>query len=222
MTELRQRRLRGLYVVTPEGLSQKQLMRHVRAALTGGAALVQYRDKQAGRDERRETACALRAVCREFAVPLLINDDLALALAVDADGVHLGTGDGDWRAARQRLGANRLLGTSCHADLALAREAVLAGADYVAFGAFFPSPTKPLAVRADLSLLGRCREEFGTPVCAIGGITLENAPALLAAGADLLAVISDVFSAPDVLTQAAAYQHLFEDNRRDFPQPTAF
>lgn len=222
LIETRRRRLRGLYVVTPEGLAQKQLMIHVRAALAGGAALVQYRDKHARGDERRETARALRALCREFAVPLLINDDLALALAVDADGVHLGAGDGDWRAARQRLGADRLLGTSCYADFALAREAVLAGADYVAFGAVFPSPTKPLAVRADLSLLGRCRDELGTPVCAIGGITLENAPALLAAGANLLAVISDVFSAPDVLTQAAAYQHLFEDYRRDFPQSTAF
>ncbi len=222
MTETRRRPLRGLYAITPQGVTGEDLLLRVRAALAGGAALVQYRDKLAGDNERHTTACALRALCREFATPLLINDDLALALAVDADGVHLGTEDGDWRAARERLGPDRLLGTSCYADFAVARKALQAGADYVAFGALFPSPTKPLAVRADLSLLRRSRRELAIPVCAIGGITLERAPSLLAAGADLLAVISDLFAAPDVTGRAAAYQHLFKEHRRDFPQSTAF
>ncbi|MDS4012784.1 MAG: thiamine phosphate synthase [Candidatus Accumulibacter sp.] len=217
MTAARRRPLRGLYAITPEGLTRADLLLRVRAALAGGAVVVQYRDKLASDDERRATASALRALCREFAAPLLINDDLDLALAIDADGVHLGRDDGDWCAARRRLGPDRLLGCSCYADAALARQAVLAGADYLALGAVFPSATKPLAVRADLSLFAHCRQEFALPICAIGGITLENAPRLLAAGADLLAVISDLFAAPEVMARAAAYQNLFKDISRDFP-----
>lgn len=211
------RALRGLYAITPEGLTRADLLVRVRAALAGGAVLVQYRDKLTSGSERQTTASALRALCHEFGTPLLINDDLDLALAVNADGVHLGSDDGDWCAARRRLGPERLLGVSCYADIELARQAVRAGADYFAFGAVFPSTTKPLAVRAELSLFAQCRQEFATTVCAIGGITLENAPCLLAAGADLLAVISDLFAAPEVRERAAAYQHLFKDTCRDFP-----
>jgi thiamine-phosphate pyrophosphorylase len=156
---------------------------------------------------------ALSALCRRFGAGFIVNDDLALALASDADGVHLGSDDGDLIAARQALGPGRLLGASCYADFEMARSALRAGADYVAFGADFSSPTKPHAVPAPLSLFARCREELGLPVCAIGGITADNAPAVIAAGADMIAVISDLFAAPDIESRAAALQQLFEGER---------
>jgi thiamine-phosphate pyrophosphorylase len=135
-----------------------------------------------------------------------VNDDLDIALAVAANGVHLGSADGDLAAARTQV-PGRILGASCYDSLDKAKAAVRAGADYVAFGSVYPSPTKPGAVRAPLSLFGH---DLGVPRCAIGGVTLENAPALIAAGASLLAVISDVFDAPDISARAAAYRKLFQ------------
>jgi thiamine-phosphate pyrophosphorylase len=139
----------------------------------------------------------------------LINDDIALAGLVDADGVPLGQEDGNLLLARALLGPERLLGVSCYADFALAEAAVAAGADYVAFGAVYPSPTKPLAPRATVDLFSRAKSTLTVPACAIGGITLDNAPPLIEAGAALLAVITDLFSAPDSAVRAAAYQKLF-------------
>ncbi len=192
-------RLRGLYAVTPEGADLAKL----RAALEGGLALVQYRSK------KRDVARAAGAVklCREFGVPLIVNDDVELALEVEADGAHLGREDGDLAAARKRLG-KRLLGASCYDQLALAREAVAAGADYVAFGSVFASPTKPSAVRAPLALFQQA-SALKVPLAAIGGITVENAPQLVRAGASLLAVISDLFDAPDIRARAQQYGRLF-------------
>jgi thiamine-phosphate pyrophosphorylase len=138
-------------------------------------------------------------------VPLIINDDVELALAVDADGAHLGRDDGDFSTARKKL-KGKILGASCYDRLDLAQAAVAAGADYVAFGSVFASPTKPQAVRAPLSLF---KNDLGVPKCAIGGITLANAPRAIAAGADLLAVISDVFDAPDIAERCRAYGKLF-------------
>jgi thiamine-phosphate pyrophosphorylase len=201
--------LRGLYAVTPDQLGKAALLARVQAALVGGARIVQYRDKLRDAVQQAEIARALGALCRRFGATFIVNDDLALARAVAADGVHLGSEDGDLAAARRALGAGRLLGASCYADFELARAAVAAGADYVAFGAVYPSPTKPHATRAPLALFRRCRDELGVPACAIGGITLDNAPALLTAGADLLAVISDLFAAPDIASRAEAYQQLF-------------
>jgi thiamine-phosphate pyrophosphorylase len=212
--------LRGLYAITPEGLSVATLLARVGAALSGGAAIIQYRDKRPDEAGRAEAARALLSLCKPFGARLLINDDLALALAVDADGVHLGAADGDLRAARQALAPGRLLGASCYADFERARAAVSAGADYVAFGAVHASSTKPLAQRAPLSLFARCRAELRLPACAIGGITVDNAAPLLAAGADMLAVISDLFEAPDVAARAAAYDQLFKEDWREFPQST--
>jgi len=203
------RSLRGLYAITPDGLSDEQLFARVEAALRGGARLVQYRDKQRIASESEATARALCRLCRRYDAGFIVNDDLALALTVDADGVHLGGDDGDLAAARRALGPGKVLGASCYADFELTREAVAAGADYVAFGAVYPSPTKPQAVRAPLELFARCRAELRTPACAIGGITLDNAPALIAAGADLIAVITDLFAAPDIESRARAFQHLF-------------
>jgi thiamine-phosphate pyrophosphorylase len=191
-------RLRGLYAVTPEA---PDAVEKVSLALEGGVALLQYRRKRRDLVEAR----AVAALARRHGVRLIVNDDVELALELDADGVHLGRDDGDLRAARKRLGG-RILGASCYDDPGLARRAVEAGADYVAFGSVFASTTKPAAVRAPLALFAT---RLGVPLCAIGGITLENAPRVLGAGADLLAVVSDLFDAPDIRARAAQYQGLF-------------
>jgi thiamine-phosphate pyrophosphorylase len=204
--------LRGLYVITPEASDVAGQIARVGAALSGGARILQYRDKSGDAARQRETARALRALTRERGALFIVNDSVPLALAVDADGVHLGGDDGDLLAAREALGEDRILGASCYADFSRARAAARAGADYVAFGAVFASPTKPDAVRAGLELFGRCRDELGVPACAIGGITRENAASVVAAGADMLAVISDIFQAGDaaaIEARARAYQALF-------------
>lgn len=197
-------KLRGLYAITPDGSDSALLMQKVAAALEGGITALQYRNKTAGPEQRSAEARELLALCRRHRVPFIINDDLQLALEIGADGVHLGREDGDLAAARRRL-AGKILGASCYRDRELARKAVSAGADYVAFGSVFASATKPAAVRAPLSLFG---EDFGVPLCAIGGITLRNAADVIAAGADLLAVISDLFEAPDIRSRAMQYGEL--------------
>lgn len=209
MPEFIRQSLRGLYAITPDGIDQNELLPRVHAALRGGVRIVQYRDKTRDAALQAGIAEALCALCRSYGACFIVNDDLALALAVDADGVHLGAADGDLTAARQALGPGKLLGVSCYAKFDLARAAVASGADYVAFGAVYPSPTKPHAQRAPLSLFGRCRDQLGVPACAIGGIKLDSAPALIAAGADLLAVITDLFTATDIESRARSFQHLF-------------
>ena len=204
-------RLSGLYAVTPELADTADLARRVRAALRGGARLLQFRCKTADAARRRCQADAVLAACREFGAALIVNDDLALALAVGADGVHLGADDGDLAAARAALGPRRLLGVSCYADPARAGEARRCGADYVAFGSFFASATKPAAVRAPLRILTDARQDLDLPLAVIGGITLANAPLLIEAGADLLAVVSDLFEAPDIAARAAAFTQLFSE-----------
>ena len=211
MTELPP--LRGLYAVTPDVPDGARLLRDVAAALDGGCRWLQYRDKLSATSERRMRAEALLALCRQHGAALVINDDLALARAIDAHGVHLGRDDGDLAAARAVLGPGRVLGASCYDDFAAACRAAATGADYVAFGAVYDSPTKPAATRAGLELFARSSTELSVPACAIGGITLDNAPPVIAAGAGLLAVISDLFSAPDIAARAAAYQRLFEETQ---------
>jgi thiamine-phosphate pyrophosphorylase len=198
-------KLRGLYAITPASGDSALLVEKVVAALEGGIAALQYRNKTAHPEQRSAEATQLRALCRSHGVPFIINDDLQLAIDVEADGVHLGRDDGDLAIARRRL-PGKILGASCYRDLALARQAVIAGADYVAFGSVFASATKPAAVRAPLSLF---QHDLGVPLCAIGGINLHNAVEVIAAGADLLAVISDLFDAPDVKSRAMQYGELF-------------
>ena len=203
-------RLRGLYAITPgQGPQCPPLAERVRLAIAGGARLIQYRDKSDDTDRRRREVGELLAVCRAGGVPLIVNDDVALALEAGADGVHLGREDADPAAARRQLGAAAIIGVSCYDQLERAREARAAGADYVAFGRFFPSATKPRAVPANPELLRQARRELALPLVAIGGITPDNAPALLAAGADLLAVIHGVFGQGEVRAAAAAYSRLF-------------
>ena len=198
-------RLRGLYAVTPDAGDGAELFAKSAAALEGGAAMLQYRRKRMAREARRLEAIELAKLCRQRGVPFIVNDDVDLALEVAADGVHLGRDDAPVSQARARL-KGRILGASCYADASLAKAAIGAGADYVAFGSVFASPTKPGAVRAPLDLFAL---ELGVPLCAIGGITLDNAPRLVAAGADLLAVVSDLFDAPDIAARARQYAKLF-------------
>lgn len=202
----------GLYAITPDLADTDDLLRRVRAALTGGAGVLQYRNKTASAALRREQAQALQQLCTEFHVPLLINDHLDLALAVDAAGLHLGGDDGDIAAARARLGPGKLLGASCYDRIELAQKAVAAGADHIAFGSFFASSVKPDAVRPPVDLITRAKKQFRLPVVAIGGITPQNAPQLIAAGVDAVAVISAVFTAPDVAAAAREFQDLFESH----------
>ena len=193
-------KLRRLYAITPE---TGDVERMTRLALEGGIALLQYRQKKRDLDLAR----AIVRLGKEFRVPVIINDDVGLALELDAAGAHLGRDDGDLAPARKRL-HGKLLGVSCYNDAALARAAVKEGADYVAFGSVFSSPTKPSAVRAPLGLFADAKP-LGVPLAAIGGITLDHAPRLIAAGADLLAVISDLFDAPDIRQRARDYGKLF-------------
>ena len=202
-------KLHGLYAITPECKDGEQLLRQVEAALAGGCRIVHYRDKISAMPECVARARALRQLTLRFSAKLLINDDLALTHLIDADGVHLGQEDGSLAAARAILGPGKILGASCYADLSAAKKAETAGADYVAFGAVYPSPTKPHAPLATVDLFFKAKTTLTAATCAIGGITLENAPPLIAAGADLLAVITDLFNAPDIAARAAAYQRLF-------------
>ncbi len=202
---------RGLYFVTPDGLDEAELCARTREVIAGGAVLVQYRSKHPDAARRHRQAVAVLGVTRAAGVPLIVNDDLRLALAVGADGVHLGRDDGDVARARQTLGTKAIIGVSCYTSLALARDAAAKGASYVAFGAMHPSPTKPAAPRADPAILSACAG-LGLPRVAIGGITPDNAPALLAAGADLLAVISAFDATADARAMAARFAALFTDS----------
>jgi thiamine-phosphate pyrophosphorylase len=203
------RAISGLYAVTPDIADTPALIAAAEAALAGGARLLQYRNKAATAPLRLAQARALRALSRKFRVPLVINDHLELALAVQADGLHLGAEDGSLAVARARLGPARILGASSYDRLELALEAERLGVDYVAFGSFFPSSVKPGAARAPLALLRNAKRRLSVPVVAIGGITLENAPGLIAAGADGVAVISALFGADDVGLAARRFSALF-------------
>ena len=200
--------LSGLYAIT-DGASLPALPAAVESAIRGGAHLVQYREKSLDAGRRLLEARTLVEVCRGHGVPLIVNDDVALAAEVGADGVHLGKDDGRIEDARVRLGPRALIGVSCYDSLERAVRAAHDGADYVAFGSFFASGSKPAAVRAPLALLVEARRKLDIPLCAIGGITPENGAELLAAGADMLAAINGVFAAGDACSAAKAYSKLF-------------
>jgi thiamine-phosphate pyrophosphorylase len=203
---------RGLYAITPDDGDTPRLLARVETVLHAGVAWLQYRNKAADATLREDQARRLLSLCRRFGVPLIVNDDWRLAAAIGADGAHVGEDDGELAAARAFLGENALLGASCYDDLALARHAAAVGASYIAFGAFHPSPTKPNARRAMPGLL-RDAAPLGLPLVAIGGITPDNAPLLVDAGADLLAIVSGVFDAPDPVAAARAVHALFEPTR---------
>lgn len=203
-------RLHGLYVITDGTTGTCALGGKVEAALRGGAGVVQYRDKSNDAKRRLEEAGHLLRLCRVARVPFIVNDDVELAQAVGADGVHLGSEDGAVDTARARLGRQALIGVSCYNRYEHAATAARDGADYIAFGSFFASPTKPRAVRAERDLLRRARSELALPVVAIGGISPENGARLVGAGADMLAVVSAVFAAPDITAAALAFRPCFK------------
>ncbi|MDR2013980.1 MAG: thiamine phosphate synthase [Rhodanobacter sp.] len=200
------RAVHGLYAIS-DG-PRADLIQACTAALAGGATVLQYRDKTADAARRHAEAAALRAVCARYGALLIVNDDIELAASVCADGVHLGEDDASLTDARRRLGANAIIGVSCYDSLERARDFVTAGADYLAFGAFFVSSTKPRARHATLQLLRDARP-LGIPLVAIGGITPGNARELIQAGADALAVISAVFGARDIHAAAREFSVLF-------------
>lgn len=210
--------IKGLYAITPDSADTPELLRKVRLALQGGARVLQYRNKTAGAVLHLQQARALRQLTGEFAAVFIVNDDAQLAAEVDADGVHLGGEDGSVAAARALLGETKIIGVSCYNRPPLAVEAVQAGADYVAFGAFFPSSVKPEAVQAEPELLVWARRELAVPLVAIGGITPGNGAALVQAGADALAVISAVFDAEDVQSSAQKFSTLISKVQHDISQ----
>jgi thiamine-phosphate pyrophosphorylase len=200
----------GLYAITPDLANTAELLHKVRLALQGGARVLQYRNKIADAALQLRQASALRDLTREFNTTFIVNDDAALAAQVDADGVHLGGEDGSVATARTLLGESKLIGVSCYNRAPLALAAVQQGADYVAFGAFFPSSVKPEAVKAEVSMLRGARHEIHVPIVAIGGIAQQNGAELVQAGADSLAVISALWDAPDIESSARGFRYLFE------------
>lgn len=205
------RLLRGLYALTDPSLQvPHDLSRQVEAVLSGGARLLQYRDKS-GHPRRWQEAQRLAVLCRAYDALFIVNDDVELAAAVAADGVHLGRDDLSLAAARARLGERAIIGISCYDELALARRAAADGADYVAFGSVFPSATKPGAVRVPLERLRTARDALDLPIVAIGGITAENARQVIATGIDAVAVVRGVFGTPDPAAAARRIARLFDD-----------
>ncbi len=217
--------LRGLYAITPEARDTAWLAARVAECIDGGAALVQYRAKQAAPGLALEQARLLAKLCRARGVPFIVNDSVELAIAAGAHGVHLGRDDPDVRSARAAF-RDAIIGVSCYDDPRLARGAAEAGADYVAIGSVFVSPTKPGARRASLESLAAAAEGSGLPVAAIGGITLENAPRAIASGADMVAVITALFDVADVRAAARSFARLFDacatGNEHVREQPRAF
>lgn len=209
--------LKGLYAITDHALCLERAIpveQLVEQAIIGGAKIIQYRNKQSPGIERLQEARQLVKLCRKHNAILLINDDVELALEVDADGVHLGQTDTSLAEARRRLGKQKIIGITCHNDLKLAKEAQRDGADYVAFGRFFPSRSKPSAPPASIDVLVEARRELDIPICAIGGITLDNAPLLVEQGADMLAVVNELFAAPDVTHAAREFTKLFRQEKK--------
>ena len=213
-----------MYAITPDENDTTELLRKVKLVLQGGARILQYRNKLADSELRVVQATALRKLTKGFDATFIVNDDVQLAYQVAADGVHLGSDDGGVTEARKRLGNDKIIGVSCYNRFELARQTVLQGADYVAFGAFFASSVKPNAPVATLELLQQVRRELSVPIVAIGGITLQNGKQLIEAGADALAVISAVFGATDIQQAARqifnrqhnSFQHYFQKERHDF------
>lgn len=204
-------KLRGLYAITDETLiPEPAFVATIEQALRGGAAIIQYRDKSGNESKRLEQASALRSLCGEYNACLIINDDISLAEAVDANGVHLGEEDVSIEQARLMLGDSAIIGVSCYNQLQRAIEAQAAGADYVAFGAVFTSPTKPGARPASCELIREAKLQLEIPVCAIGGIDKSNVAQVIDSGVDMTALISGLFSEADICLTAEHISGLFD------------
>jgi len=202
--------MRGLYAITPSAfVSTDALLTDVGQALSGGASVIQYRDKESSLTVRETTASSLVTLCHDYNAMLIINDDVELAKSVNADGVHLGQTDVAVEVARERLGGQKIIGASCYNSLELVQSAVSRGADYVALGRFFPSVTKPLVEGVSIDVLRHARRQVTVPIVAIGGITAQNGAPLIDAGADMLAVIDGVFGQQNIVQAASEIAALF-------------
>lgn len=204
--------IKGLYAVTPDEPDTDALLAKVEAALLGGINILQYRNKQANHKLLTQQAQAILPLCRQYNVPLIINDSVKLCLTLDADGVHIGEEDGNLSEVRTRLGPNKILGASCYNRFDLALTAQQAGADYVAFGACFASTTKPNAPVASLDLFKLAQAQLHIPTVAIGGITLTNVLQAIDAGASAIAVINAIFNSSDVKLSTQQFAQLFDTN----------
>lgn len=203
----------GLYAITPTTFDHETLLANVEQALSSGIALLQYRDKTSQASKKRTTAKALQRLCQQYDTPFIINDDAQLALDSQADGVHLGQGDGSVKQARKLLGQEAIIGVTCHHDLSLAQVAQQEGADYIAFGRFFHSQTKPGKPLANTALLAEAKALLEIPIVCIGGIKLDNASPLINAGANYLAVIDSLFSTPCISKTSLEFAALFTHSR---------
>lgn len=204
-------KLRGLYAITDETLiPESAFIATIEQALSGGTAIIQYRDKSDNETKRLQQATALRSLCTEYRAGLIINDDIRLAKTVAADGVHLGENDASIEQARLELGNEAVIGVSCYNQLERAHQAQMAGADYVAFGAMFSSPTKPHARSASCELISEAKSRLNIAVCAIGGINRSNVSRVIAAGADMTALISGLFTEADIRSTAERISQLFD------------
>lgn len=201
--------MKGLYAITPDVTDTAQLCVMVRQILSAGVHYVQYRNKIADSGLRLTQAAALAKLCQQFGAFLIINDHYDLALAVNADGVHVGREDIAINEARNYLGQNKIIGVSCYNQLALALEAEKQGADYVAFGAFFHSKTKTNTVSASTELLSEAKKKLSIPIVAIGGITVTNAASLINHGSDSIAVSHGLFASQNIRSVAKQFSRLF-------------
>jgi len=210
---------KGVYGITPPQFPcTAQSLDTIEKALQGGLSVLQYRNKSPQRDyainsQELQHVLALQDLCRQYHCLFVINDNAVLAHQIKADGLHLGQQDIALHQARDLLGPSIQIGITCHNAIALAQQAEKQGADYVAFGSFFPSQTKPNASKAEISTLTQAKQSLGLPIVAIGGITLENAPALISAGADMIAVVQSLFDGPCIRTQSQQLTDLFSTSR---------
>lgn len=205
--------LKGLYAITDPELMGTDLIAKTKHAIFGGINILQYRNKTATLKQQEQEASSLARLCKKHNVIFIINDNIALAIKVNADGVHLGQKDTHIQQARKLLGENKIIGITCNNQIELAQAAQQQGADYVAFGRFFDSLSKPSAPQAELSLLGEARQLISIPVVAIGGITHELAPLLLEQGADMLAVIQGIFAQADILNATRQFVDIFNHGK---------
>ncbi len=201
---------RGIYAITDcANNTERELLEKSEKILKTGISLFQYRNKESDQQKKKRLSQELQSLCLQHNVPFIVNDDVALAKDISADGVHLGKDDGDIHLARKTLGA-KIIGVSCYSDIDRATEAAKSGADYIAFGAFFPSITKPDAKKAEIDLVVQAKLQLSIPIVAIGGITPENAKPLIDANIDYLAVISGLYSASDTIMATQNYNDLFK------------
>lgn len=202
--------MKGLYLVTPDWDDTEALIKATESALTAGLGLLQYRHKTATGELRLEQASALLKLCRQHNVPFIVNDHIDLCIELDADGIHVGGTDASVAVVRTLIGKDKILGASCYGDFALAEQAQIAGASYVAFGGFYPSRVKKYEVSTPATIVSKAKAELTVPVCVIGGMTPENAKPLVKEGADMVAAISSVYSAVDIATAVRKFAALYQ------------